>query len=269
MRGLARSGAIVGVALLLSGCVAVAALPVLAGGAMVAGGHAKIRAATPRPKPSRLAPVGGEMTAGRGVMLTRLTALPAPEPEPGGAPDPWQQFVGYALEHGAAAASGGAARSVVLEAGSSLALPRTRACHGETPAVLLDLDPETRPFIPEAAQPPARALVSGLARLRAAGIAVAWVTALPARYVGEVADVLKASGLDPAGTDPLLLARGRDDRKQVLREEATRDVCVIAIAGDRKSDFDELFDYLRDPAAAVSLDTLLGAGWFLAPPPLG
>jgi hypothetical protein len=55
----------------------------------------------------------------------------------------------------------------------------------------------------------------------------------------------------------------------VLREDAQRDVCVIAIAGDRKGDFDELFDYLRDPASGESLDYLLGAGWFILPPPLG
>jgi predicted secreted acid phosphatase len=100
-------------------------------------------------------------------------------------------------------------------------------------------------------------------------VVVLWITALPAGDVSEVAEALKTSGLDPASTDPLLLVRSAADRKQVLREDAQRDVCVIAIAGDRKGDFDELFDYLRDPASGESLDYLLGAGWFILPPPLG
>ena len=104
--------------------------------------------------------------------------------------------------------------------------------------------------------------------MRVAGVAVVWITALPAGEVTAVAEALKTSGLDPAGSDPLLLVRSAADRKQVLREDAQRDVCVIAIAGDRKGDFDELFDYLRDPASGASLDYLLGAGWFIVPPPL-
>ena len=44
---------------------------------------------------------------------------------------------------------------------------------------------------------------------------------------------------------------------------------MIAIAGDRKGDIDELFDYLRDPRSGDSLDYLLGAGWFIVPPPFG
>ena len=98
---------------------------------------------------------------------------------------------------------------------------------------------------------------------------VLWLSALPSARVGEVAEALRVSGLDPEGRDPLLLARGPVDRKQALREEANKDVCVIAIAGDRKGDFDELFDYLRDPAAAASVESYLGVGWFLVPPPLG
>ena len=86
--------------------------------------------------------------------------------------------------------------------------------------------------------------------------------------MSAVAEALKTSGLDPAGSDPLLLVRDHDDRKQSLREDAQRDVCVIAIAGDRKGYFDELFDYLRDPRSGEALDYLLGSGWFIAPPPL-
>ena len=255
---------------LLGGCIAMAALPVLAGGAMIGSGNAKIRAATPRPA-REAAGVGvtppGEATAGTGITLTGLTELPRPSPS-GAAnnPAPWSQFFDFAL---AKASRRGETRSVLLEPGTSLALPRFAKCSAETPAVLIDLDPDTRPFVPEAASAPSPALVEGLARLREAGVAVVWISALPASYVSGVGEVLRASGLDPEGRDPLLLARTRDDRKQVLREDAARDVCVVALAGDRKADFDELFDYLRDPTSAVGLDSLLGEGWFIVPPPLG
>jgi hypothetical protein len=38
------------------------------------------------------------------------------------------------------------------------------------------------------------------------------------------------------------------------------------MAGDERSDFDELFDYLRDPRLMTAYDAQMGAGWFLVPP---
>jgi len=84
--------------------------------------------------------------------------------------------------------------------------------------------------------------------------------------VAGVASALQASGLDPSGRDPILLVRNEEERKQVLREEANQTVCVVAMAGDRRGDFDELFDYLRDPRIATAYDGQIGAGWFLVPP---
>lgn len=270
---------------LLSGCIAVAALPVLAGGAMFAGGNVRIRAATPRPKPNgtvRLAAAAEERTAGSAVAVPPV--LPPALTQPAGrgaalpvvglpppdslAPDPWREFFAYAGEKGAQAAGKARTRSVLLEQGTALTLPKLRQCEGKVPAVVIDLDTGPQAFAPGTVQTPSPALVEGLARLRAAGVVVLWITALPAREVSAVAEALKTSGLDPAGSDPLLLARDRDDRKQLLREDAQRDVCVIAIAGDRKGDFDELFDYLRDRRSGEALDYLLGSGWFIAPPPL-
>ena len=275
---------------LLSGCIAVAALPLLASGAMVTGGHFRIRAATPRPKPSgtvRLAPAREEQTGGTAIAIAPVLppALTQPpgrgeSPLPPGlrpperpAADPWRDFVDYAADKGAAMAGAtttgrARGRSVLLEAGTPIGLPKLRQCDGKVPAVVIDLDSGPQAFVPGAARAPSPALVDGLARMREAGMAVVWITALPAREVTAVAEALKTSGLDPAGSDPLLLVRNGGDRKQVLREDAARDVCVIAIAGDRKGDFDELFDYLRDQSSGESLDYLLGAGWFIVPPPL-
>ena len=133
--------------------------------------------------------------------------------------------------------------------------------------MIVDLDTETAPFAPGGTGVPAPGLAEGLARLREAGIVVLWVSQASANEVRKVADALLLSGLDPTGHDPLLLMRNAQDRKQTLRLEANLDVCVIAIAGDRRGDFDELFDYLRNPDAATGLEGMIGSGWFVAPAP--
>ncbi|MBO0750424.1 MAG: hypothetical protein J2O44_08355, partial [Porphyrobacter sp.] len=98
-----------------------------------------------------------------------------------------------------------------------------------------------------------------------AGVVVLWISRLPAARAADVARALRTSGLDPQGQDQLLLIRNGDDRKQVLRQDAEKDVCIVAIAGDERGDFDELFDYLRNPEGAAGLYPLMGHGWFLVP----
>jgi predicted secreted acid phosphatase len=144
---------------------------------------------------------------------------------------------------------------------------RRQSCPEKQPAEVVDLDDGPVAFSPGTAGLPSPGLTEGLARLREAGIVVLWVSQADANKVREVADALLLSGLDPTGRDPLLLVRNRNDRKQTLRQEANLDVCVIAIAGDRRGDFDELFDYLRNPDAALGLEGMIGSGWFIAPVP--
>jgi hypothetical protein len=43
---------------------------------------------------------------------------------------------------------------------------------------------------------------------------------------------------------------------------------VLAIAGDGREDFDDLYLHLRNSAAALQLESLLGQGWFLIANPL-
>ena len=109
------------------------------------------------------------------------------------------------------------------------------------------------------------ALAEAVARLRAAEVEIVWGTALTADRAGDVRGWLKRSGLDPDGKDRLLLLRYPEDRKQTRREDASSERCLIAMLGDERADFDELFDYLKNPDAAVGLDVMLGEGWFLAP----
>jgi len=51
--------------------------------------------------------------------------------------------------------------------------------------------------------------------------------------------------------------------KQLLRQSLSETHCIIAIIGDDKSDFDELFNYLRNPDQYIALNRFFEKGWFL------
>ena len=137
----------------------------------------------------------------------------------------------------------------------------------QAPVVVIDLDPADGVFspVPGATSLPEHA--AALADMRAAGIAIAWISAASLMTTGPIRSALEGAGLDPRGQDILALARDPADRKQVLRERLGANACVLAIAGDERADFDERFRYLRDPSVGARLDALIGAGpWFLIRP---
>lgn len=136
------------------------------------------------------------------------------------------------------------------------------------PAVLIDLDPAGGKLDPAAPFAPNPDLAEVLSALRLANVAVFWISGASAGDAGKVREQLLATGLDPWGRDGLLLMRRAEDRKDARRRDLSQTHCVVAIAGDTKGDFDELFDFLRNPGAAAALDGLVDAGWFLTPPPI-
>lgn len=173
-------------------------------------------------------------------------------------------FADYALDIAARNPLRDEVRPSALLARPGVLTPDRAPCNFVGNAVLIDLDPEGS--LLEPSRPIDHgALAAALARLRAAEVEVVWGTALTADRAGDVRGWLRRSGLDPEGKDRLLLLRYPEDRKQTRREEASSDRCLIAMLGDERADFDELFDYLKQPDAAVGLDAMLGQGWFLAP----
>ena len=158
-------------------------------------------------------------------------------------------------------------QSALLAVSGSLT-PDRSDCSIRPPAVVIDLDPSGATLNPavEAQAVPGMAKMLRTFRMRETDIF--WISGLSALEAGAVRQRLIATGLDPAGRDGLPLMRRPDDRKQTRRRELSATHCVIAIAGDTKSDFDELFDYLKDSSAAWPLDELFDAGWFLTPLPL-
>lgn len=175
------------------------------------------------------------------------------------------QFLSYANQR--QIGSGDIPDSAMLSDRISLQ-PERAQCGGISPTVLIDLDPDGGVFDPENASRPPAGLGLGLARLRLSGVAIAWISGNSADKSAAIELALTRTGLDIKNEDRLLLLRNADDRKQKLREELAQVTCLIAIAGDSRSDFDELYDYLLNPSDAQSLEPLIGDGWFLIPQPL-
>ena len=79
----------------------------------------------------------------------------------------------------------------------------------------------------------------------------------------------RVAGLDPTGMDTLVLMSDIGERKQTRRDAIANTLCPIAILGDERADFDELYLYLKNPDSAIALDASIGRGWFLASPFVG
>ncbi|RYD88879.1 MAG: hypothetical protein EOP61_32750 [Sphingomonadales bacterium] len=204
---------------------------------------------------------------------TRIQIVAGALPPPSGAGMPptgfagYGDFYGYSQRVGTLPIAGSERLSAMLADPGTLA-PTTRECSVHPAAVLIDLDPGAGVLDPAKAIHADPKLVEALAGLRTEGVTIAWISANTADRAGAVRRALIASGLDTVGRDELALLRYPEERKQTRREDFAREYCVVAIAGDERGDFDELFQYLKDPAVAAPLEPLIGNGWFLIPQPL-
>ena len=256
---------------LLSGCLGAAVIPILASGPLLGRTHVKAATKVPR-KPAKRSPEqkppSSEATHTKAVAesATEKSAPASATPAAAASDDPWQRFFTYAMTHYQPKPDDKTGlESALLQQPPALDEPVRANCREQQPAVIIDMDDGAVPFAPAQVVHASPELAVGLAQLRLAGIVVLWISKLPASRAADVEQALQSSGLDPHGLDQLLLLRRPDDRKQLLRQNAADDVCVIAIAGDVRGDFDELFDYLRVPGSAAGLDPMIGHGWFMVP----
>ena len=260
----------------LGGCVAAALVPIAASGAVV----------------KRSAELSGERARRKPVVAVGIgnpvppPASPITEPEPqtvqtpssSALPsldetvdaDPYAVLSAYVLAAAEQAKPRKQRASALIDQRSLGTLPRMVDCTDQRNALLIDLDVGDKPFDLTDPPSPAPGLAARLRAIRGTGTAVVWIATLPESADKDIATMLRATGLDPLGIDRTLLLRGRETRKQQILNRAAEDWCVIAIAGDRRGDFDEVFDYLRNPdgPVALALEQHIGTGWFLVPPPI-
>jgi hypothetical protein len=245
MRGrFARNILLLTAPVLLQGCVA-AVIPAIAASSIV-----KSQAGKKKPKPSRelVTPGARAMLGQPGAQLLPLKALPPPT-----APsvDPTLRFVNYALM--AAAAGKNPAHSMVLSPEARVEKADFLPCDASQPmAVAIDAALASSPSMFEA-----------LRRLRAFSVEVLWIA--DAAEVDPLRAALTKSGAWAHGDAPILTTGVGAERKELVRQEATRAFCVVAVAAAKRSDVEELYAYLRDPITAAPLESYWDAGWFVLP----
>jgi len=157
--------------------------------------------------------------------------------------------------------------SALLEDPTSLQ-PTRALCDAEVPAILIDLDPADGLMALDGTSVPNPSLVPLLDGLRAEGVAIAWITDREPQDAGAIRERLLETRLDPTARDPLFVQRYPGELKQARRQALLETHCPIAIAGDERRDFDDLYLYLIDPSSAEGLEPMIGDGWFIISNPL-
>ena len=249
-----RSLSVAALAFTLSGCVA-AVIPLVAAGMITTKQVAKrepsqptvtltppiVQIAKPVAVETPLAPVVADVPI-------PVAAVPSPDMPP---------FIRFALDQAALRGAGEAVASKLLVKDVDINKPRFTPCDDRPLAVMIDLDTLGSSEIGIAG-----GIVAHLPALRVADIGIIWLSGQPESARAALTEQLKS--VDPDGKDTLMLSRGRGDRKQMQRFDGAAGRCIIAMAGDAKSDFDELFDYLRSADDAIALEPLWEKGWFIA-----
>lgn len=190
------------------------------------------------------------------LAIERLAAL--------GSNHPYLPLARYALEQAQRQAAGQQMRGAVLVERVSLIEPKAIECSAKPPAILIDLDPAPGDTIIEGEPSGFGPL---LQLLRDAGIAIAWISERTPAMLEEDVAALRRGSIPAFRDEDIQLPAWSGPAKQDRRLALAASHCVIAIAGDRRGDFDILFDYLRDPDYAIRLEAWMDRGWFLLPHP--
>ena len=275
-------GLLLGAALTLQGCVAVL-LPIAAAGVIGKKEVDKARVRTRAAEESFNPELQPEVCVGEAPTAVVATLLPEPTSEETDAPgmmspldrlaasnisNAYLPFVRHALGEAAKRERGEAARSAILVERVSLSQPQTISCDAKPMAALIDLD--VAPGAPaEMDIERQNGFAELLETLRESGIRIVWLAGTDERQLQPILDLLR-EGEEPVlrAGDLMLVGLPGSYRKQERRWALAQSHCVVAIAGDRKSDFDELYDYLRDPSYAIRLELFTGRGWFELPHPV-
>ena len=249
----------------LQGCVlAAAAVPLLATGAVVRTAVTGERTRQAIAEGNEIDPESIALASLGQYALVESGELPAPLPA---APvdGPYDDLRIHAF---AALAGGMEGQFSALLADPTSLQPTRAQCEAEVPAILIDLDPAEGIVPLDATSFPDPSLVALLDTLRSQGVAIAWITDREPQDAGAIRQRLFETRLDPTARDPLFVQRFPGELKQERRRALLETHCLIAIAGDDRRDFDDLYLYLIDQSSAGGLEPMIGDGWFLIPNPL-
>lgn len=271
---IARS-AILGTAIFLGGCAAqTASITPAASARVVASAPVPITLNSPAPDPMRWTYGSGEAAA---------ASIQA-----------WRALADYAI----AAAARKPATSVPLGLPDVPGGVATASCSGKKPAVVFDVDEtvvlnlgyeywltlgnkyKSEDFDAWARDgakyvAPVPGAVTGIRRLREAGIAVIYNTNRPSNAAAGTAKALDAVGISGAVHGETLFLSGDDalgGNKDGRRKTISDRFCVVALAGDNLGDFAEALNdksqsvlARRERTARGDFARLWGNGWFLIP----
>lgn len=108
-------------------------------------------------------------------------------------------------------------------------------------------------------------LAAMLTKIRKNNIIVIWLSSQPHDKATNIITKIRPLGL--LDEQDLLSLQQNKERKQVQRQYIANQYCVVSILGNSRSDFDEAFEYLRNPNQFIGLEGMLENGWFLGPVP--
>lgn len=177
-------------------------------------------------------------------------------------------FARHALTEADRQQRGAMSRGAVLIENVSLLEPQAIDCGNKPLAAIIDLDiaPGTPAEMEIERQNGFSTLLDAM---RESDIRIAWLAEASEARLAKVLDLLR-EGEEPVMRegDIMLIGLPGSYRKQERRWQLAQSHCVVAIAGDRKADFDELYDFLRDQSYAIRLEAFMGRGWFELPHPI-
>ncbi|WP_336919361.1 hypothetical protein [Altererythrobacter lauratis] len=232
-------------------------------------------APTPAPAPAPMpAPVQPEVAAPVAAPTPAPTVAAAPTPAtpateiapamPIASASPYAAFHRFVLERLAAPAG----RPSMLLADPPALSPELLTCNALPPAVLIDLDPAGGLLPLGTGMRTDSSLPAFLGDFRQRGITVYWISGHGPGEARAIRNALVETRLDPAGEDPLIVIRFARENKQSRRRALATSDCLLAILGDERADFDDLYEYVHSIEVAGELEVHIGRGWFLAPSPL-
>jgi hypothetical protein len=158
--------------------------------------------------------------------------------------------------------------SAILIDNVSLLNPATISCGGKPLLAILDMDiaPGTPTELEIERQ---NGFATILQIMRDSGIRLAWLADASEAELQPMLDLLRGGDEPVLNSDDLqLFGHNAGYRKQERRWQLARDHCVVAIAGDQRADFDELYQFLKDQDYAIRLEAYIGRRWFLLPHPV-